>query len=139
MAKSPERRKGWQGYLINDLHLPWPRDVTDEQKEQWRLDFESRFKVSFPAPRPDLTPFPFVKRTRMSDISPPVFEGAAFDRAAILHMRDDICETVCNRVKNELNLMTADGTKRLQGKYYSDGVQVTVEIGGHSFTFPLSR
>lgn len=47
MAKKIERPRSWRGYILNYLHLPWPKDVTEEQKEQWKKDYEELCETKF--------------------------------------------------------------------------------------------
>lgn len=142
MVARCQRRRGWQGYLLNDLHLPWPKDVTEAEKEQWKSEYEQLFNVTFPVPmslvsgrsqKPavpiKLSTSPKVPDTEMT------WTGAPYDIILLKQFKKDILE----QLESELSKLPPNELKRLQVASYEDGVFVKVTIGDRTIDFPLVR
>lgn len=114
MVKKTERPRSWRGYLINNSALPWPDDVTEEQKQEWRKEFEEKING--------------------------VVSGAVTVQDEVDIIIRNILATARVEMRRALNALqheSPDDLERLKGAYYTKDIKVLVNLGDMESRFPL--
>ena len=112
MVKITERPRSWRGYLVNYSAMPWPIDVTEQQKEEWRREFEEKVNGV------------------VSGVVRAQDEVDTIVRKLILDSGDEI--------RRILNQQTPEDLQRLKSMFYTEGATATFKVGKLEDGFQLN-